>query len=39
MDMENKLPEVLAAFKKGDLPEDGLNKMVELAKGLMPQYK
>jgi F-type H+-transporting ATPase subunit alpha len=39
MEMENKLPEVLAAFKKGDLPEDGLNKMVELAKGLMPQYK
>jgi F-type H+-transporting ATPase subunit alpha len=39
MEMENKLPEVLAAFKKGDLPEEGLNKMVELAKGLMPQYK
>jgi F-type H+-transporting ATPase subunit alpha len=39
MEMENKLPEVLAAFKKGDLPEDGLKHMVELAKGLMPQYK
>jgi F-type H+-transporting ATPase subunit alpha len=39
MEMENKLPEVLAAFKKGDLPEDGLKQMVELAKGLMPQYK
>jgi F-type H+/Na+-transporting ATPase subunit alpha len=38
-EMENKLPEVLAEFKKGNLPEDGLNKMVELAKNLMPAYK
>jgi F-type H+-transporting ATPase subunit alpha len=37
--MENKLPEVLAEFKKGNLPEDGLKAMVELAQGLMPQYK
>ncbi|MGZ4091074.1 MAG: F0F1 ATP synthase subunit alpha [Bacteroidia bacterium] len=39
MEMENKLPNVLAEFKKGNLPEDGLKLMVELAKGLMPQYK
>lgn len=39
MEMENKLPEVLADFKKGALPEDGIAKMVELAKGLMGQYK
>ena len=38
-EMENKLPEVMAEFKKGNLPEDGIKKMVELAKGLMPQYK
>ena len=39
MEMENKLPNVLAEFKKGNLPEDGLKQMVELAKGIMPQYK
>jgi len=39
MEMESKLPEVLAEFKKGNLPEDGILKMVELAKGLMPAYK
>ena len=39
MEMQNKLPNVLAEFKKGNLPEDGLKQMVELAKGIMPQYK
>jgi F-type H+-transporting ATPase subunit alpha len=39
MEMENKLPEVLAEFKKGNLPEEGIKKMVELANGLIPQYK
>jgi F-type H+-transporting ATPase subunit alpha len=39
MEMENKLPNVLAEFKKGNLPEDGIKKMVELAKELIPQYK
>ena len=39
MEMENKYPEILADFKKGALPEDGLAKMTELAKGLIPQYK
>jgi F-type H+-transporting ATPase subunit alpha len=39
LEMQNKLPEVLAEFKKGGLPDDGIKKMVELAKGLIPQYK
>jgi F-type H+-transporting ATPase subunit alpha len=39
LEMENKLPEVLAEFKKGNLPDDGLKKMVDLAKGLMTTYK
>ncbi|HMR91717.1 MAG TPA: F0F1 ATP synthase subunit alpha, partial [Chitinophagaceae bacterium] len=39
LEMENKYPEVLAEFKKGNLPEDGLKKMVELANTLIPQYK
>jgi F-type H+-transporting ATPase subunit alpha len=38
-EMENKLPDVLAEFKKGNLPEDGLNKMVDMAKNLMGGYK
>jgi len=38
-EMELKYPEVLADFKKGNLPEDGLKKMTELATGLVPQYK
>ena len=39
LEMENKLPAVLAEFKKGNLPEDGLKAMVALAQGIMPQYK
>jgi F-type H+-transporting ATPase subunit alpha len=39
MEMENKLPEVLADFKRGGLPEDGIKKMVDLANGIVPQYK
>ena len=39
MEMENKLPDVLAQFKKGNLPDDGIQKMVNLAKELIPQYK
>ncbi|MBS1783207.1 MAG: F0F1 ATP synthase subunit alpha [Bacteroidetes bacterium] len=38
-DMEVKLPEVLTEFKKGNLPEDGINKMVKLAQDLIPQFK
>ncbi|HVU99106.1 MAG TPA: F0F1 ATP synthase subunit alpha [Puia sp.] len=39
LEMENKLPDVLAEFKKGNLPDDGMKKMVDLANGLIPQYK
>jgi F-type H+-transporting ATPase subunit alpha len=39
MEMQSKLPEVLTEFRKGNLPEDGVTKMVELAKKLMPAYK
>ncbi|HXD78848.1 MAG TPA: F0F1 ATP synthase subunit alpha [Puia sp.] len=38
MEMDNKLPDVLAEFKKGNLPDDGVKRMVELANGLIPQY-
>jgi F-type H+-transporting ATPase subunit alpha len=39
LEMENKMPDLLAEFKKGALPDDGVKKMVELAKGLMGQYR
>jgi F-type H+/Na+-transporting ATPase subunit alpha len=38
LEMDNKLPDVLAEFKKGNLPDDGVKKMVDLANGLIPQY-
>jgi len=39
MEMQNKLPEVLTEFKRGNLPDDGVKKMVDLANGIIPQYK
>jgi F-type H+-transporting ATPase subunit alpha len=39
MEMDNKYADILAEFKKGNLPEDGIKKMVELAKEIIPQYK
>ena len=39
LEMENKYPQILAEFKKGNLPEEGLKQMVEMAKGLMSTYK
>jgi F-type H+-transporting ATPase subunit alpha len=39
MEMDNKLPDVLGEFKKGNLPEEGIRKMVEMAKQLIQQYK
>src|SRR5215467_7203665 len=39
MEMDNKLPDVMAEFKKGNLPDEGLKKMVELAKTMNPTYK
>jgi F-type H+-transporting ATPase subunit alpha len=38
-EMQNKLPDVLAEFKKGVLNDASLAKMVDLAKGLTSQYK
>jgi F-type H+-transporting ATPase subunit alpha len=38
-EMANKLPDVLAEFKKGQLNDASLAKMTDLAKSLMPQYK
>ncbi len=39
MEMENKLPEVLAEFKKGGLSDEAVRKTVQLANELIPQYK
>lgn len=38
-EMEVKMPDVLGEFKKGNLPEDGINKMLKLAQDLIPQFK
>jgi F-type H+/Na+-transporting ATPase subunit alpha len=39
IEMENKLPDVLAEFKKGNLADASINRMVELAKNIIPAYK
>jgi F-type H+-transporting ATPase subunit alpha len=39
MEMENKWPDVLAEFKKGNLPDEGIRKIEALANELIPQYK
>ncbi|MEI6188882.1 MAG: F0F1 ATP synthase subunit alpha [Chitinophagia bacterium] len=39
LEMTTKLPQVLAEFKKGNLPEDGLKQMLDLANSIIPQYK
>ena len=39
MEMDNKYPDVMTEFKKGNLPDDGIKKMVELANTIIPQYK
>jgi F-type H+-transporting ATPase subunit alpha len=39
MEMENKLPDVLAEFKKGNLSDDAIRKVTALANELIPQYK
>ena len=38
-ELEAKHPEILAEFKKGNLPEDGIKTMVEFAKTIAAQYK
>ena len=39
VEMENKLPDVLADFKKGNLSDDNIKRMVDLAKNIIPAYK
>ena len=39
VEMQNKLPEVLAEFKKGILNDESIKNMVDLAKSLTSQYK
>ena len=39
MEMENKLPEVLAEFKKGNLTDESIRKTGQLANDLIPLYK
>lgn len=39
LEMENKHPDILSEFKKGNLPEEGVRKMAELAKSLTSHYK
>jgi F-type H+-transporting ATPase subunit alpha len=39
LEMDNKLPDVLAEFKKGNLSDESIRKTVQLANELIPQYK
>jgi F-type H+-transporting ATPase subunit alpha len=39
MEMENKHADLLAEFKKGNLPEEGIAKMTVLAESLIAQFK
>ncbi|MBD0285556.1 MAG: F0F1 ATP synthase subunit alpha [Flavisolibacter sp.] len=39
LEMENKLPEVLGEFKRGNLPDEDVKKMVDLANSIIPQFK
>jgi F-type H+-transporting ATPase subunit alpha len=39
MEMDNKLPDVLAEFKKGNLTDESIRKTVALANELIPHYK
>jgi F-type H+-transporting ATPase subunit alpha len=39
VELENKMPELLTEFKHGNLPAEGVSKMVDLAKSLTGNYK
>ena len=39
VEMENKLADVLGDFKKGNLSDENLKRMTELAKNIIPAYK
>jgi len=38
IEMENKMPDLLAEIKKGNLPEDRIQKMVAMAQSMIPQF-
>lgn len=38
-ELENRMPELLVEFKKGNLPQEGITKMTDLAKSIIPTYK
>jgi F-type H+-transporting ATPase subunit alpha len=38
-EIELRMPELLAEFKKGNLPEEGLKKLVEVARELTPRFQ
>src|SRR5215210_5638200 len=39
VEMENRMPDLLSEFKNGNLPTDGIAKMVDIAKSLIGNYK
>jgi F-type H+/Na+-transporting ATPase subunit alpha len=39
LELENKHPDVLTEFKKGNLSDDAVKKLVETANSIIPQYK
>jgi F-type H+-transporting ATPase subunit alpha len=38
LEMENKMPELLVELKKGNLPEDSIQKMVAMAQAMIPAF-
>jgi F-type H+-transporting ATPase subunit alpha len=38
LEMENNMPDLLQELKKGNLPEEGISKMVAMAQSLIPQF-
>lgn len=39
LEMETKLPHVLAEFKNGNLPDDGIRQMIDLSNSIIAQFK
>jgi F-type H+-transporting ATPase subunit alpha len=39
VEMETKYPEIMSEYKKGNLPDEGIKKMTELARHMIPQFK
>ncbi len=38
-ELESKMPELLAEFKKGNLPEEGIKKMMDIVNHMIPQFQ